>query len=245
MFKKIIASIAVIATLATPVAMAQSVSTDAAYISADAKLVKQENEGAYIEYEYRDEAANAEIEALADASGKYVIVKTEYVIAPGARESKPLIRIAFSPIGIAPGARESKLDEAAANETAQGILPGCEVDYAYSCLDDGLNEWHAFCLLDGDMWRLTFTADNGDVIETEVIPGAADEAAATPMLSVSGAIDALKAAKGNIAITDLDFDFDDDVGIMYYEGECTLNGKKYEFKINAYDGSIAEWELDD
>ena len=225
MFKKIIASIAAIATLATPVAMAQSVSADAAYISADAKLVKQENEGAYIEYEYRDEAANAEIEVLADASGKYVIVKTEYVIAPGARESK--------------------LDEAAANETAQGILPGCEVDYAYSCLDDGLNEWHAFCLLDGDMWRLTFTADNGDVIETEVIPGAADEAAATPMLSASGAIDALKAAKGNIAITDLDFDFDDDAGIMYYEGECTLDGKKYEFKINAYDGSIAEWELDD
>lgn len=225
MFKKIIASIAAIATLATPVAMAQSVNTDAAYISADAKLVKQENEGAYIEYEYRDEAANAEIEALADASGKYVIVKTEYVIAPGARESK--------------------LDEAAANETAQGILPGCEVDYAYSCLDDGLNEWHAFCLLDGDMWRLTFTADNGDVIETEVIPGAADEAAATPLLSASGAIDALKAAKGNIAITDLDFDFDDDAGIMYYEGECTLDGKKYEFKINAYDGSIVEWELDD
>ena len=57
MFKKIIASIAAIATLAAPVAMAQSVSTDAAYISADAKLVKQENEGAYIEYEYRDEAA--------------------------------------------------------------------------------------------------------------------------------------------------------------------------------------------
>ena len=225
MFKKIIASIAAIATLATPVAMAQSVSTDAAYISADAKLVKQENEGAYIEYEYRDEAANAEIEALADASGKYVIVKTEYVIAPGARESK--------------------LDEAAANETAQGILPGCEVDYAYSCLDDGLNEWHAFCLLDGDMWRLTFTADNGDVIETEVIPGAADKAAATPMLSASGAIDALKAAKGNIAITDLDFDFDDDAGIMYYEGECTLDGKKYEFKINAATGEVAEWELDD
>ena len=225
MFKKIIASIAAIATLATPVAMAQSVSTDAAYISADAKLIKQENEGAYIEYEYRDEAANAEIEALADASGKYVIVKTEYVIAPGARESK--------------------LDEAAANETAQGILPGCEVDYAYSCLDDGLNEWHAFCLLDGDMWRLTFTADNGDVIETEVIPGAADEAAATPMLSASGAIDALKAAKGNIAITDLDFDFDDDAGIMYYEGECTLDGKKYEFKINAATGDVAEWELDD
>ena len=225
MFKKIIASIAAIATLATPVAMAQSVSTDAAYISADAQLVKQENEGAYIEYEYRDEAANAEIEALADASGKYVIVKTEYVIAPGARESK--------------------LDEAAANETAQGILPGCEVDYAYSCLDDGLNEWHAFCLLDGDMWRLTFTADNGDVIETEVIPGAADEAAATPMLSASGAIDALKAAKGNIAITDLDFDFDDDAGIMYYEGECTLDGKKYEFKINAATGDVAEWELDD
>ena len=225
MLRKIIAVIAAIAALATPVAMAQGAVINTAYVSADAQLVKQESEGAYTEYEFRDEAANAEIEALADASGNYVIVKTEYVIAPGARESK--------------------LDEAAANETAQGILPGCEVDYAYSCLDDGLNEWHAFCLLDGDMWRLTFTADNGDVIETEVIPGAADKAAATPMLSASGAIDALKAAKGNIAITDLDFDFDDDAGIMYYEGECTLDGKKYEFKINAATGDVAEWELDD
>lgn len=35
------------------------------------------------------------------------------------------------------------------------------------------------------------------------------------------------------------------MGAIYYEGECTLGYKKYEFKINAYDGSIAEWELDD
>ena len=43
MFKKIIASIAAIATLATPVAMAQSVSTDAAYISADGLYSKCAN----------------------------------------------------------------------------------------------------------------------------------------------------------------------------------------------------------
>ena len=68
MFKKIIASIAAIATLATPVAMAQSVNTDAAYISADAKLVKQENEGAYIEYEY---GGGAGINATGDALTAY------------------------------------------------------------------------------------------------------------------------------------------------------------------------------
>ena len=228
MFKKIIASIAAIATLATPVAMAQSVGTDAAYISADAKLVKQENEGAYIEYEYRDEAANAEIEALADASGKYVIVKTEYEV-----KRKKLT---------------ATLDRDAAIKAAQAMLPGCEVDYIYFDEDDGVNEWHAFCTLDGDMYMMEFAAESAQLIrllKQEVIPGAADAQSESKLLTAREAVDALKLAKGDLDITDLDFDFDDDAGIMYYEGECTLDGKKYEFKINAYDGSIAEWELDD
>ena len=81
MFRKIIAVIAAIAALSTPVAMAQdAVVINTAYVSADAQLVKQESEGAYTEYEFRDEAANAEIEALADASGNYVFVQTEYEV---------------------------------------------------------------------------------------------------------------------------------------------------------------------
>ena len=80
MLRKIIAVIAAIAALATPVAMAQGAVINTAYVSADAQLVKQESEGAYTEYEFRDEAANAEIEALADASGNYVFVQTEYEV---------------------------------------------------------------------------------------------------------------------------------------------------------------------
>lgn len=223
MLKRILASIAAIATLATPVAMAQP--ADKTYISNDAKLIKQETEGAYTEYEYRDSSTNAEIEALTDANGNTIIVKTEYDIAKGKRAAS--------------------MDEAAASKAAQELLPGCEVNYAFTDVDDGVNEWHAFCTLDGDMWMIKFTADNAELIETEVIPGAADKQSAAAMLTASEAIDALIKSKGTVSVIDIDFDFDDDTGAMYYEGECTLNGKKYEFKINAYDGKIVEWELDD
>lgn len=228
MFKKIIASIAAIATLAAPVAMAQSVSTDAAYISADAQLVKQESEGAYTEYEFRDEAANAEIEALADASGNYVFVQTEYEV-----ERKKLT---------------ATLDRDAAIKAAQAMLPGCEVDYIYFDEDDGVNEWHAFCTLDGDMYMMEFAAENAQLIrllKQEVIPGAADAQSESRLLTAREAVDALKLAKGDLDITDLDFDFDAYEGAIYYEGECTLGYKKYEFKINAATGDVAEWELDD
>lgn len=229
MFRKIIAVIAAIAALSTPVAMAQdAVVINTAYVSADAQLVKQESEGAYTEYEFRDKAANAEIEALADASGNYVFVQTEYEV-----KRKKLT---------------AKLDRDAAIKAAQAMLPGCEVDYIYFDEDDGVNEWHAFCTLDGDMYMMEFAAENAQLIrllKQEVIPGAADAQSESRLLTAREAVDALKLAKGDLDITDLDFDFDDDAGIMYYEGECTLGYKKYEFKINAYDGSIAEWELDD
>ena len=127
MLRKIIAVIAAIAALATPVAMAQGAVINTAYVSADAQLVKQESEGAYTEYEFRDEAANAEIEALADASGNYVFVQTEYEV-----KRKKLT---------------ATLDRDAAIKAAQAMLPGCEVDYIYFDEDDGVNEWHAFCTL--------------------------------------------------------------------------------------------------
>ena len=228
MFKKIIASIAAIATLATPVAMAQDAVINTSYVSADAQLVKQESEGAYTEYEFRDEAANAEIEALADASGNYVFVQTEYEV-----KRKKLT---------------ATLDRDAAIKAAQAMLPGCEVDYIYFDEDDGVNEWHAFCTLDGDMYMMEFAAENAQLIrllKQEVIPGAADAQSESKLLTAREAVDALKLAKGDLDITDLDFDFDAYEGAIYYEGECTLGYKKYEFKINAYDGSIAEWELDD
>ena len=216
MFRKIIAVIAAIAALATPVAMAQGAVINTAYVSADAQLVKQESEGAYTEYEFRDEAANAEIEVLADASGNYVFVQTEY--------------------------------EVKRKKAAQAMLPGCEVDYIYFDEDDGVNEWHAFCTLDGDMYMMEFAAENAQLIrllKQEVIPGAADAQSESRLLTAREAVDALKLAKGDLDITDLDFDFDAYEGAIYYEGECTLGYKKYEFKINAATGDVAEWELDD
>ena len=178
MFRKIIAVIAAIAALSTPVAMAQdAVVINTAYVSADAQLVKQESEGAYTEYEFRDKAANAEIEALADASGNYVFVQTEYEV-----KRKKLT---------------AKLDRDAAIKAAQAMLPGCEVDYIYFDEDDGVNEWHAFCTLDGDMYMMEFAAESAQLIrllKQEVIPGAADAQSESRLLTAREAVDALKLA---------------------------------------------------
>ena len=37
----------------------------------------------------------------------------------------------------------------------------------------------------------------------------------------------------------------DDDGVQVYEGDAKLDGKKYEFKINAQTGEIIKWKLDD
>lgn len=45
--------------------------------------------------------------------------------------------------------------------------------------------------------------------------------------------------------TVLECELDDDDGVRVYEGDAKLDGKKYEFKINAQTGELIKWKLDD
>lgn len=52
-------------------------------------------------------------------------------------------------------------------------------------------------------------------------------------------------AASHPSATVLQCELDDDDGVQVYEGDAKLDGKKYEFKINAQTGEIIKWKLDD
>lgn len=124
-------------------------------------------------------------------------------------------------------------DQAKAAVMAQ--LPQAVIDHAQLDYDDRRFEWDIFYTLDGMLGVCEVSAEDYKVIRTKEYPSP-DNA-----LVASKAIEALRQAKGNLTVLDLDLDRDN--GKVVYEGEAELDGRFYEFEI-AVDGQIIEWERD-
>jgi len=124
-------------------------------------------------------------------------------------------------------------DQAKAAVIAQ--LPEAVIDHAQLDYDDRRLEWDIFYTRDGMLGVCEVNAETYKVIRTKEYPSA--EGA----LTAAKAIEALKQAKGNLTIVDIDLDRDD--GRIVYEGEAELDGRFYEFEMTV-DGQIIEWERD-
>ena len=125
------------------------------------------------------------------------------------------------------------VDQAKAAVIAQ--LPQAVIDHAQLDYDDRRLEWDIFYTRDGMFGVCEVNAETYKVIRTKEYPSA--EGA----LTAAKAIEALKQAKGNLTIVDIDLDRDD--GRIVYEGEAELDGRFYEFEMTV-DGQIIEWERD-
>lgn len=117
----------------------------------------------------------------------------------------------------------------------QANTPGAAVDFAVRERDDGRGEWDLFFMLNGQLGV-------GEVIETDYrvrrvqlydMPEGG--------MSTVQVVEALKKAKGELQIIDMELDRDG--RRLGYEGEASLDGKRYEFKISVT-GEIIEWERD-
>ena len=128
---------------------------------------------------------------------------------------------------------EDSLEQAKAAVMAQ--LPQAVIDHAQLDYDDRRFEWDIFYTLDGMLGVCEVSAEDYKVIRTKEYPSP-DNA-----LVASKAIEALRQAKGNLTIVDIDLDRDD--GRIVYEGEAELDGRFYEFEMTV-DGQIIEWERD-
>ena len=62
-------------------------------------------------------------------------------------------------------------------------------------------------------------------------------------ISVSQAKSAVTSRHPGAKITDIELDFED--GKYVYEGEAYLNGREYDFEVDATTGSLIRWKIDD
>jgi len=114
-------------------------------------------------------------------------------------------------------------------------LPTAVIHFALQERDDGRMEWNIFFTNGTDIGQAEVDA------ETFVVRKLKTYAMPEDTLTAGQAVASLKAAKGELILRDLELDRDD--GQLWYEGECELNGKKYDFEMTT-GGKVVEWERD-
>ena len=131
----------------------------------------------------------------------------------------------------AKGSTEAGLDASAAEAAVLASLheePGAYASFTLLEKDDGLYRWKVFARSGEDWLVYELNAQDGSVMETERYFGAA--------------VEALRAQKGDIVLTELDLELDE--GRLVYEGQATLGNVRYAFEALAADGTLLEWEKD-
>lgn len=129
----------------------------------------------------------------------------------------------------------AQTDEALVAELLK-LLPDAAVDGVYHVKDDGRQRRVAFLRKGGDVYEVVTEADSAKVVRMTQIFGAGEIA------SLPDAWRSVQDAKGAAAVTDVELEFDD--GRLVYQGDASLNGRKFEFEILAENGKLLQWEND-
>lgn len=114
-------------------------------------------------------------------------------------------------------------------------LPDAAVDYAVRERDDGRYEWNLFFTQNGSLGVCKVLEEKNEIRRVELY------AMREGMLLASEAVAELQTIKPGAVVVDLDLDWDD--GVLCYEGDARLDGKRYEFEMTAA-GRMIEWERD-
>lgn len=224
--KKTFAVILAMLTLTASAGLAQAedpaLTAAKAHVSEAAVLTETDSDDMFIEYEFSDKDAGVRYDVHVDkATNAVVRVETDH--------KRP-----------AADASGEAMDEAAVLELAAQALPDATVNFSLLEKDDGRLEWNVFFTETDGLTVYTFDAYTGAVLDTEKffsVPAGT--------LTADKAVEALKAAKGEVTLESLDLDLDDDTGKLDYDGEVRLDGQRYEFSLSAGDGSMTEWESED
>lgn len=137
------------------------------------------------------------------------------------------------------GALKTTLTEAQAKEAVQQAYPGAAVVRIDERIDDGWHEIEVFFYADGVYGMLELNAETGAVLDADVYFGSYTDGS---ILTQDAAIAALTSLKPGAEITKIELDEDD--GRSIWEGDATLDGKRYEFELDAVSGTLIEWERD-
>ena len=104
--------------------------------------------------------------------------------------------------------------------------------------DDGQYEWKVFVRKGSEVSLYTVQAQSGAIYGVETYPQGEG------VMSAEEAVAALKAAQGDVEVTELDLELNDNTHTLRYEGKAQSDGRRYEFEMDAADGKLYEWERD-
>ena len=223
--KKILICMMVLAMLFSMTAFAatrdEALSAAQALISAedpDAQLVESDEDDGYYEFEFTSDTARYD-----------VLVDRDAAVSKAEIEYRNISRTT-----------EATLDEAAAIDAALTFLRSGEAQYALLERDDGRYEWNVFVTAGEDVGIVGVQAETGEIRSFEAYYGLASQ-----ILTADEAVAALIDAQGDLTVVDLDIDFDDDDDrTPRYDGKAEVDGRTYEFEMNAATGDVYEWERD-
>ena len=143
------------------------------------------------------------------------------------------------------------LSEAQIRDILKDKAPGGTVRELKLDRDDGRWEYEGEVITDTHEYDFEINAQTGAVLKWEQEPRKAQTtkaqtttkaAAQQQTISSDKARSIVLAKIPGAAIVELEKDRDD--GRVIYEGEAHLNGREYEFEIDAYTGTILKWETD-
>lgn len=185
-----------------------------AYVPANFSLVKAERRDS--ELTFRDGRESYEVEIDPETG---VVLKVEY-------ENDAL-----------KGSSSATLSDEEAVASLQTLFPDATVVSQNPELDDRLNEIKLFFYTPSLFGTMSLNGETGDVLDYDVSIGVCPS---EDPLTQEAAQARLMTMKPGSAVTKLELDKEE--GRVFWEGEATLDGKRYEFCIDAFTGELTEWE---
>lgn len=146
-----------------------------------------------------------------------------------------LLALALLTMSGAAMAEEFEAGKNRALAALQVSMPDATVDYAVRERDDGRWEWNLFFTEGAQIGMCKVLEGSNEIRKVKLYEKTEG------MLDAGEAMEKLAEKKGAVTITELDLDWDD--GRLIYEGEAELDGKRYEFEMQAT-GEMIEWERD-
>lgn len=213
----IVAALMVMTMAATAAGEEAAEAKARAIVGESARLKEWDLDDGYYEYEYIDGSVSYEV--LVDAwSGEVSRIekRDESVRKAG----------------------EGTLTQAEAEAAAEEASAGGTVEYALLERDDGQYEWKVFVRKGSEVSLYTVQAQSGAIYGVETYPQGEG------VMSAEEAVAALKAAQGDVEVTELDLELNDNTHTLRYEGKAQSDGRRYEFEMDAADGKLYEWERD-
>lgn len=153
-------------------------------------------------------------------------------------ETGAVLKVEYENDGLRGSASVTVSDETVL-ASVEKLFPQSTIVFQTTELDDRLNEIRLFFYTDSLFGTMSLNAETGDALDYDVSIGVYPNAEQLTQEEAQAQLLTLKPGAVVIKI-----ELDKDESRVFWEGKATLDGKRYEFALDALTGELTEWERD-